>query len=630
MKKIGFIFLLISSFIFLSCRNPDVPHEHTYSDVWTCDAFYHWHAATCDHEDVSDKATHTFCEWEVIKETTEEAEGLKERICTVCSYKEEEQIAKLEHTHKYAEEWSNDETNHWHASTCGHEEVSDKAEHVFSEWKVTKAATEEAEGTQERSCTVCNDKEEKQIDKRAHTHTYSEEWSNDETNHWHASTCGHEDVSDIEEHTFSDWNEKDAITLIRTCNECNYVEEMLNIENIKATNLPIVRINTEDGLSITSKEDWKNAVIDISNVLDESWNLEEIKMEIKGRGNTTWGMPKKGYSIKLSSKKEILGMKKHKRWVLIANYSDKTLLRNYLASELGNNYFNSVWNPSFKSVHLILNGEYYGVYILGEQIKIDGNRVNIQSIDEIEEDINGDDNVNLDDGGFICEVNARMDELFNFTTTKGIKISLKEPDEVSTDIQEKIVSIVQKAEDALYGENWLDSEIGYSKYFDINSFVDWYIVNELTKNNDACFFSSVYFYYDPNDKLIHMGPNWDFDISCGNINYNGCDNPEGYWIKNSGWIKKMFEDPNFVSKVEIRWKERREEIYNYINTTIQENAYCLASAADLNFFKWDILGTYVWPNADGFEERRTYQSEVDYLIDWLNKRFEFLDKEFID
>ena len=405
---------------------------------------------------------------------------------------------------------------------------------------------------------------------------------------------------------------------------------MLNIENIKATNLPIVKINTLDGLSISSKEDWKDAVIDISNTLDESWRLEEFDMEIKGRGNSTWSMPKKSYSLKLSSKKEILGMKKHKRWVLVANYSDKTLLRNYLASELGNNYFNSVWNPSFKSVHLILNGEYYGVYILGEQIKIDSKRVDIQSIDEIEEDINGDGIVNLDDGGFICEVNARMDELFNFTTTKGIKISLKEPDEVSTDIQEKIMTVVQSAEDVLYGENWLDSETGYSKCFDIDSFVDWYIVNELTKNNDACFFSSVYFYYDPVDKLIHMGPNWDFDISCGNINYNGCDNPEGYWIKNSGWIKRMFGDSNFVSKVETRWKERREEIYNYINTTIQENADCLAGAADLNFAKWNILGTNVWPNADGFEERTTYQSEVDYLIDWLNKRFEFLDKEFLD
>ena len=101
-------------------------------------------------------------------------------------------------------------------------------------------------------------------------------------------------------------------------------------------------------------------------------------------------------------------MKKHKRWVLIANYSDKTLLRNYIASQMGNNIFNETWNPSFKSVHLILNGTYNGVYLLGEQIKIDKNRVNIQAIDEIEDDVNGDSIVDLNDGGFICEVNERM------------------------------------------------------------------------------------------------------------------------------------------------------------------------------------------------------------------------------
>ena len=499
----------------------------------------------------------------------------------------------VEHVHIFSEEWTWDETNHWHVATCGHEEVSDKAEHSFGNWEIITEATEEAEGLRERSCTV----------------------------------CGYKEVSDKVEHSFGEWEEKDSLTLIRSCTKCKYSEEKLNIETLKGAGLPIVEINTVGNAAITSKEDWLDATL---NLTGNHCNEEDlfVATEIKGRGNSSWNQPKKSYSLKLESKEKVLGMKKHKRWVLIANYSDKTLLRNYLASELGNNYFNSVWNPSFKPVHLILNGTYNGVYLVGEQIKIDGNRVNIQAIDEIEEDINGDDIVNLDDGGFICEVNERMDELFNFTTTKGIKISLKEPDEVSTDIQEKIVSIVQKAEDALYGENWLDSEIGYSKYFDINSFVDWYIVNELTKNNDACFFSSVYFYYDPNDKLIHMGPNWDFDISCGNINYNGCDNPEGYWIKNSGWIKRMFEDTDFVNKVEERWTEKRKELSDYITTSIQENANYLAAAADLNFAKWDILGSYVWPNSDGYEERTTYQSEVDYLIDWLNKRFEFLDKDF--
>ena len=355
----------------------------------------------------------------------------------------------VEHVHIFSEEWTYDETNHWHVATCGHEEVSDKAEHSFGEWEIITEATEEEEGLKERSCTVCGYTEENKIEKLEHTHKFAEEWTNDETYHWHVATCGHEEVSDKSEHFFGNWEEKDSLTLFRSCTKCKYSEEKLNIETLKGAGLPIVEINTVGNAAITSKEDWLDATLTLTG---NHCNEEDlfVATEIKGRGNTSWNQPKKSYSLKLESKEKVLGMKKHKRWVLIANYSDKTLLRNYVASQMGNNIFNETWNPSFKPVHLVLNGTYIGVYLIGEQIKIDGNRVNIQSIDEIEEDINGDDIVNLDDGGFICEVNQRMDELFNFTTTKGIKISLKEPDEVSTDIQEKIVSIVQKAEDALY------------------------------------------------------------------------------------------------------------------------------------------------------------------------------------
>ena len=409
--------------------------------------------------------------------------------------------------------------------------------------------------------------------------------------------------------------------------QVNFKEESINIESLKATNLPIVEINTVYNIAITSKEDWLKATFNLTGDYCAEENLS-INTEIKGRGNSSWNQPKKSYSLKLESKEKVLGMKKHKRWVLIANYSDKTLLRNYIASQMGNNIFNETWNPSFKSVHLILNGTYNGVYLLGEQIKIDKNRVNIQAIDEIEDDVNGDSIVDLNDGGFICEVNERMDEHFNFRTTKGAAISLKEPDEVDTEVQEKVKEIVQKAEDVLYGENWLDEANGYRNYFDVDSFIDWYIVNELTKNCDAIFYSSVYFYYNPEDKLLHMGPNWDFDISCGNINYNGCDNPEGYYIKNAKWISRLFQDATFVAQLKERWNEKKNELNLFITEKIQTEANNLSEAAELNFLVWNILGSYVWPNPDGFEKRTTYQSEVDLLIDFLTKRFYFLDAEF--
>ena len=392
-----------------------------------------------------------------------------------------------------------------------------------------------------------------------------------------------------------------------------------SINELKETNIPIVEITTDDESNIDSKDIWKEANLKINGEFCGESDFYTEELQIKGRGNSSWGQPKKSYSLKLSDKEKILGMPKSKRWVLIANYSDKALLRNLYASYLGNNIYKTTWNPSFKSVHLILNGDYKGVYLLGEQIKIDDKRVNIKDITKSD---------NIEDGGFIIEVNARLDEAFNFTTTKGVPISLKDPDEVSTEIQDNVRKIIQTAEDTLYSDGFDDTENGWRKMIDENSVIDWYIVNEFTKNNDAIFFSSVYIYYNPEDQKLHFGPNWDFDISCGNINYNGCDNPENFWIKNAKWIVRMFEDPQFVNNLNQRWNLTKEELYDSITNWLPSQAATLQVSSNMNFQKWQILGKYVWPNASGYENRTTYQSEVDYMIQWLKCRYDYLDNEF--
>ena len=210
MKKLNLSLLIlllsISIIGFVGCKDPEPAHEHEFSDSWSKDATHHWHAATCEHTtEVSDKAKHTFGNWTTTKEATEEAEGSKERTCTVCGYTATEVIAKLEHKHTYSEDWTKDATHHWYAATCGHDVTDSKAEHSFGDWTTTKAATEEAEGTRERSCTVCGYKATEVIAKLSHTHKYSEDWTSDETYHWHAATCGHTtEVSDKAEHSYTD------------------------------------------------------------------------------------------------------------------------------------------------------------------------------------------------------------------------------------------------------------------------------------------------------------------------------------------------------------------------------------------------------------------------------------------
>ena len=141
-------------------------HEHTFATKWTYDGAYHWKAATCEHiEEVSEKAAHTFGEWTTTKEPTEQAVGSKERVCTVCNYKEIAEIAQLAHTHKFATEWTSDATNHWYASTCGHEVVDGEAAHTFGDWTTTKEPTEAAVGSKEQVCSVCNYKKTAEIEK---------------------------------------------------------------------------------------------------------------------------------------------------------------------------------------------------------------------------------------------------------------------------------------------------------------------------------------------------------------------------------------------------------------------------------------------------------------------------------
>lgn len=424
-----------------------------------------------------------------------------------------------------------------------------------------------------------------------------------------------------------------------------------DVVSVAYTGLPTVYVNTGD--TATSEITKEAYVLGKMEIISEeygnfSYNFTKVKNGvtkegIKGRGNTSWNMPKKGYNIKFDSKQSLFGLPKSKKWCIIANYSDKTLLRNKFASILGTEILNASWNPSFVSVDVVMNGEYWGNYIFCEKISIGDGRIEIQDITDVEEnlaagkekkvtDANGDGVKDLQDGGFILEVDADTRITASDIYVKGNKTNksfvLKDPDEVSDDIKNHVEAIIKNAETILYGTNFTESENGWRKYIDEDSVIDWYLANEFSKNNDATFYSSVYLYYDPTDEKLHLGPNWDFDIAFGNINYNGCDEAAGFWIKGSAWITRMFQDPAFVEKVKFRWNEKKADLQNAITLsigTIQNLANQISISADYNFKRWEILGGYVWPNADGYDKRTTYQSEVDYMINWCNERFSWLN-----
>ncbi len=376
------------------------------------------------------------------------------------------------------------------------------------------------------------------------------------------------------------------------------------------TGLPVVYIDTEDKVAITSKEEYINAVIRVVEDIETrgAGDVFENPVKIKGRGNSTWTFPKKPYKIKFDEKVSLLGEPADKEWVLLANYPDKTSLRNKTAFEMGRmSSLDYTCRTHF--MELVLNGEYCGTYQLGEQLKIAKHRVDV-----------GDD-------GFLLEVDAKAaaDDVTFRVAHINYPLNIKDPSvEVGSDAYNHVVQYLNEADAALFGADFTDQANGYAKYLDVESFVDWYLINEIAKNNDACFFSSCYMNLARGGKL-KMGPLWDFDIAFGNVNYNGCDSPEGFWIKErAGWYARLFGDPAFVARVKERFAffyESREDIYAGINA---DAAYLKYSVVENNN-KWNTLYVHTWPNNTIWG---SYENEVQSMKIWLEKRFEWLKGEF--
>ena len=183
---------------------------------------------------------------------------------------------------------------------------------------------------------------------------------------------------------------------------------------------------------------------------------------------------------------------------------------------------------------------------------------------------------------------------------------------------------LQQVDSVLYGDDFKDPFNGYAKYMDVSSFVEWYLVNEIAKNNDACFFTSCYMNLSRGGKL-RMGPVWDFDLAFGNVDYNGNYDPTGFWIKKAAsWYSRLFQDENFVKKV----KERFDYFYankNVLFNEINENANYLKYSVVEDNAVWKTLYKNVNPN---YAIWGSYDNEVAYLKQWLNTRMEWLKAEF--
>ena len=407
----------------------------------------------------------------------------------------------------------------------------------------------------------------------------------------------------------------------------------------KVPKLPVIRINTENAYPILDKKNYIPGTVVIEDPDGAYWDTPRLEVKIvengvRGRGNSTWDMPKKPYKIKFDEKISIFGLGEDKEWVLLANYADKTLLRNVVAMKLSE-IVGMEWTPSMLPVEVYLNDEYMGCYTFSEHKKVSKYRVDLDIVGESD---NSGDAVT---GDYYMEIEQNLDETTCFRTSIcGIPMMFSDPEVPTAAQYDYIVGYFYDAESALMGSNFTDPDNGWQKYIDIESFAKAYIVNELTKNIDGNMRKSSFITKEKGKKL-EMYHLWDYDLTLGNCNYlddefGATDGPEGWFIKDfscnywthgwnhTNWYTRLTDDPAFCAKVKEIWDKHHQELSS-IPDFIDVKAMIMEDAQKRNFKRWDILNTSVWPNV---VVKGTYAGEVEYLKDYYTKRFRWLDGQF--
>lgn len=420
--------------------------------------------------------------------------------------------------------------------------------------------------------------------------------------------------------------------------------------------IPTVYMTVENYRALRNKNDYVTGTIEI---IHDNYGLETMPMQIKVRGNSTAGQPKKPYHIRLDSSTDLFGMGKNRHWLLLADALDRTHLRNRLAFDLAENLGVAYTKSTYAEVYL--NGDYIGLYMLCEQIRVGKTRVDIFDWENFAEDVakviakkegrtgedldrlvNGmqsnlawittgtyksykiSDYYDLSDinfaGGYLIENDEYYDEVSKFRTQNEMLMMIQEPEYLYTNSKmfEYIQTYIQDLEDSIYSNIRYNKDgIHYTEYMDLESFIDFWIVFESFKNVELLF-KSCYMYKDIDEKLV-FGPVWDFDWSSGNHvvlhsdskAYDKWHNTESQ--NRAYWYKQLYSDPFFVTRLKERWNNSLDLLYGMILSIDTYSEYLTPYVAN---------NVEVWGNSG-----ISYEREIDELKTWLINRVEWMNTQ---
>ncbi len=414
-----------------------------------------------------------------------------------------------------------------------------------------------------------------------------------------------------------------------------------------STDLPLIIINTNgqsivDEPKITARMKIISNPDNINRPDDEATDYDGF-IGIELRGSSSQNYPQQPFLFETRDENgdnlnvSILGLPEENDWILLSNYNDKTFMRNILGYKLFEKLGN--YAPRAKLVDVIINNDYKGIYVLTEKIKQDKNRVDIAKLKE--DDNTGDELT----GGYIFKIDYWSESDSWKSPYAPVDHSDFEvhfvyhdpgPEELTVQQKNYLKTYVTSFESTLYNPGYKDPLDGYRQFIDVESFIDYFIVSEISRNNDG-FKKSRYFHKDKNGKIV-AGPVWDFDWAWKNINecfifkstngsgwsykINDC-NP---WVKSPGWMVRLFDDFYFEQKTNCRYFSFREnELSNENIMGMIDSLYNVVKNAQVKHFqKYPILGVNVGtPEVD--EQPLTYEGEVQKLKNWITVRLNWLD-----
>ena len=395
-----------------------------------------------------------------------------------------------------------------------------------------------------------------------------------------------------------------------------YAAEGDDSQLYQLTNLPTVVVNIANAEEVVEKT--KNLISNVYVISENGTNLLATSgTEIRGRGNASWDFPKKPYRLKFDEKQSPLGAPASaKKWTLLSNYGDKTLMRNMLAFEVSRRVGLS-FTPFCHPVDLIINGEYRGCYQLCDQVEAAKGRVDAKD-------------------GYLVEIDAyAYNEEVWFSSNRGTPVTIKHPDEDDiTQEQRKFINdYFNRMETAVFASNFTDEAEGYRKYLDLDSFLKNFIVGEFAGNTDT--YWSVYMYKDAADGKLYTGPVWDYDLAFENdYRTYPINNLWDYIYASNGSVASeavrqmvsriVKEDPQAKARLIELWEAACNDAdLKSLNTVVDQNAQLLQESQELNFKRWKILNQHVHMN---FQALGSYDKEVGTVKNYIDGRLKKFDE----